>query len=991
MYSKVALNFGKVRPAKDGGRLRSSRSSAKVGLIAALLLAMHVPVRADTPQARCAIMVNQCGAEHGEVVADLFAAALADHAFGIVDRTHIAKVLQEHKLALGFSDATPAKRRLVCDATGADLLVLLDARGKKERRAVEWTVAAMPSGLRLASGVATWDEDHPERTLDALLGSVQRAYRLSRTDDLQLVCVPAFVCTGPMFDHAGRQASFARLTEEILLATPNVAVVALAEVDALKQETQLTARDIVRRVPLTIMGSFETKRTDSGLQTTLQIKLLAAGKTLGERRIANLDDAQIASELSKAVTDLLRKHSSVRVKPSKGGEVAVLIDQALAYMEVGALEDAIPLLKTAVLLDPNNLDTRDKLFWAWYGMATTMTRVREKIHSVERVEMLENTLDEFEEIARRRALTKRDVFKLSQTRGHGHAYGAHKRTAAEFLARYYEYCTRFRAIARKIYEGNYRTEGQDARTEAWRLLIRRFGADCYDSPETVYPEMHALLKKLANQNDKHVEILEILMKAKSPDDYNREVDREFWKACCPPRNKRMAALAEVAAALRDPDKSAIPKRFETALAQATSTLELTAQEVARIREVTKKSLDVSDIYARRQELGKLNIMPRVEHIFGSAKEKVTDWLTNCAALEFVLTTQAIYRVTPELSFIRIYEIENATAVWDSRYLWLATDQVIKVIDPDGNLIAHADSDAKKYLTPISAGKVFIARHDLSDQGAKRAAHEIWTLRTDQGGRLESELLYIADRNSTIGVQQRVTGQTLANRFLREGRLIEGAEGAETYLFFNRASRIMSVDSHEFHSASGARPRYVSYFFLDGAHYWIAGYRKSADSLRSRAIFRAKSPEHDVELVADLGWNRYRGNSALRWRPAARSAVIHDGWLHFIDLDHNCPPQWIAINLQSGDVRALATAIYHIWEKPMARYYGRHRTGYLIDSAHFGLTLLSAGVVYRVELPPADTWIPYDEVVKDLRVPAEDVDLDPWKDWRGAKAGGTPQP
>lgn len=976
---------------------QSSGPGASLWLIGALLLAIQVPALGDGRAPRCAIIVNQGSSEHGadassegahenrdnaksrlgDTVADLLAIRLTENDFITVDRTHLGTVIAERVLAQAFADADPSARRQVGSVAGADLLVLLTTKDKEGKQMVEWTVASMPSGLRLASGASTWNELHADDTLQAILESVRRAQRLSQNEYLQLVCVPAFLCTGPTFDHSGRPETFAKLTEEILLAAPNVAVVALAEVDALKRETQLTAREIVRRVPLTILGSFDTRRVESVLRTTLVIKLLAAGETLGERRLVDVDDAQIAPALSEAITDLLKEHSDVRLQPRSGGEVPVLTDQALAYMEVGALEDAIPLLQTAVLLEPDNLDTRTKLFWAWNGRVSTMVGVKDKVHSVERVEMMENTLDEFLEIARRRPVTSEDVWDLNQTRAMGHEYGANKRTAPEFVDRYYEFCNRFRATVRDIYEGKFRTDGEKARQDALRLLIIQLGRESYDTPEPVHAEMLTLIRDLAKEGHKDAEILQILLIAQPLRERSTGVIKDFWNKCCPPDDARMSALADMARALRGPDHKVDAEAFEAALTHAKSTLDLSDHDVARIRDTARKHLGRAELSAKRAAIGPLAVMPRVTELAGVPDRNVTTWLTNDDGSEFVATTEAVYRVTPQRAFEFLHSIDKADIAWDTRYLWLATDEAIEVVDAQGDLLAREEIPARKFMTPMAAGKMFIARHDRSDEGASRTAHEIWTVHAGQIPALQHELLYVADRNWTIGIRQSSKSPPQRRPSLLHGQLIRVHGGRGDFIFFHEYGETLVVDTQEFQTLRRAWPMRGHYFYADGVHYWICGFNECHEAMRARAVFRADDSEFRARLVVDLGWQRYRGHSSCGWQPAAMSAVVHDGWLHFIDRDPLCPPQWVAVNLQSADVRTLAVDVTQLPFEPVKPRHAPQPGAHLIKSPSFGLLLRCGGTIYRVELPPADTWAAYDILVRDLRVSPEDVVLDPW--------------
>jgi hypothetical protein len=163
------------------------------------------------------------------------------------------------------------------------------------------------------------------------------------------------------------QAAFARLLEVGLMAIPNVAVIEIEEARAIGREMSLGGSSTLDRpTPLLVGGDYTISRGAEGKRDVqLELTCQASG---GQRRTVRPPALPLSAAARFIVNDLPRE-----VLPRSDGAAIPLEEQsrwliarAGVFSQVGAWEQAMPLLEAAVLLSPNDLSLRLKLL-AGYG------------------------------------------------------------------------------------------------------------------------------------------------------------------------------------------------------------------------------------------------------------------------------------------------------------------------------------------------------------------------------------------------------------------------------------------------------------------------------------------------------------------------------------------------------------------------------------------------------------------------------------------------
>ncbi len=947
------------------------RFAFRIVLLPVLLASTAIaeqPVTANAAaKPRCAVLAQQ-GDLTCAALADLLALRLSVAGYPTVDRANLAKTLGEQVLGQAFAQGATAARRQAGQIAGADLLVLLTSREKDKNRVIEWTVAAMPEGLRFAAGGALWNEQDPEPMLASMAASVDRAAALRAAPVLQPVCVPLFVCRDPTFEFSGMQQALAKLTEEFLMQRPGVLVVALNEADALTSEYKLTGKTVEHKAPLFVNGSFTTKRTDDGLRISLDVELRTATATLGERHLPEMDEATLAAAIRKVLETLLTKHADLPAGTSTTQEVDALHKHAIGLIRIGEWEDAVPLLKTAALLSPDELDIHTDLMLTWNGLVASSSSLPKNDH-LHRVELMEHTLDAFEEIVRRRPIQRDDVQALSQFSGYAHLNGGAelKRTQPIALQRYIEFARRFRHLVGRIIKGDFGAPDVSTSDRALDLLAFLFACHLYDDTDRVYDELLTWLRATESPPGREVQIVRLLISGRAYAKSEREAADRFWDACCADSSTRLAALAELVKELfaDDPDKA--EQRFEARLQSTARQLSLSPAIAEQIRETGRAEIDRTKSRAIARVPRAFGPEPRLTRIEGP-REGISRWVCTDDA-EFVFTRKAMYRVTPERTFEHVFDGPYMRAVWDSMYLWVGNPDKVAVFDGEGHLLAQRTEQGDKYLTAAGPGRALIARSDRNEQGGERVAYELWLLRGQTPRAIESELVQIDDDNWTFGIETRNNKDLVALRFRDGGFYVPGeSPDAGTVFFSSLRPVILDLKTRTFSRAENRWPHLAPCFRVNNSYYLFGGYRD--DARRSRAILEVAGPHEDPVLFADLGWVRYNGGSGSRYDGRVASAIEWEGWMHVLGGYSESAPFWLAVNLHTKDVRVLKI------DPPQPYMY----TAELVVSRLFGLIFLGGGA-YQVELPSEDTWQPYEGAVRDLRIPESEIPIDPWSAWR----------
>ncbi len=931
---------------------------------------------ADSPKPRCAVLAQKADATC-DAVADLLAIQLSAAGYQTVDRAHLAQTLGEQALAQAFAEGGTTARRQAGKLAGADLLVLLSSRTKADQedgkpgeagdRLIEWTVAAMPEGLRVASGGALWDENDPGPMLAGMMASVDRASAVRASTGLQPVCVPPFVCRDATFEFSGQQQGLARLAEELLMQMPGMLVVALDEVDALTTESELTGQIAAHKSPLFVSGEFTTARTEDGLRTSINVELRTAAETLGRRHLPDLDESTLTSALNAALGDLLEEHAGVAAAASARSETDALRQHALGLIRIGEWEDALPLLKTAVLLRPDDDELRMDLALTWEGLVSST--YKSSCTEMRRVEIMEHMLDEFEQIFRRRPVQREDIAALHNFLMHGRLrYAA--RNEPGTIARYVTFAKHFRRMTARIQSGGLETTDADTRARAsWvqaDFLISHL-SEGYDTA-TIYREMLICLRGFVaapGQEDLVVWLMAGALTRGKPED---EAAASFWSNCASDSSPRLRFLTALVRELLNDDVDAAARQFEARLLAGANELQIAPAVVKRIRDIGQVQLAQTKAEAARHSLNVPAVTPRFLPIESLPYEGIRDWITTGTDFELVISYSALYRVTSTHTFQRILDRSCGHTAWDSQYLWAAAGGNIILFDETGQIVAEQQAPGGKFLTAAGPGRAFVAIFDRNEQGGERYAYELWTLDRSSKLSLKREVLAAESDNPTYGLSTDFNHYRLDPNNDRGYFVPAQTTDGGSFFFDTCNPSIYDLRTRRFSGMDADWPRGTCCFQVGDAYYLFGSYWNKAR--RCRAIFTANGPCDEPQLLFDMGWVRYdrrdcqsigRVSSALAW----------GDWMHVLAAPGEAAPYWLAMNLKTGQVRVLSV------QAPGRGLWNMR----LVASRYFGLVIVGQGTAQRVELPPESTWLSYKDAMQHLLVPEDEIDFDPWARWR----------
>ena len=967
-----------IRTMKKQSRLQLffRRCYARRAVAIAVVVAQWgsaVRVHAEAGPPRCAVL-NQADDPTAIAVADLFTVRLAAEGYPTVDRNNLNRTLGEQALAQAFSANEPTARRDVGRIAGADLLVFVNCRTKDNKKLIEWSVASMPTGLRVAVGGALWDEHNPDAVLDLLVNSVRRAATLRETQDLQVICVPAFACRDPGFEFSDYQKSLAKLAGELLMQMPGVVVVALDEVDALTTETGLTGDAVLHTAPLFVAGSFTTRRIEQAVSITIDLELRSADRSLGRRDLTDLEEVQIAPQMRQALSELLAQLVDTEPATSSAAEIDALHSYAVGLLRLGEWDDALPLLKTAALLRPDDLDLRADV----YETCVARMRAYARQHRHDRarhVDLMINALDAFQDLIHRRPVTDDDIRTYSPRDGHAHLYGSAddvRKTDPDVVDRFFAYRRRARALLGDIVHGRYGPIDNRTRDLALDTIVRESVSDRREDPDAVYTVLLAWVRELSQSPGEEDHVVNFLMAA---DWYGKEppdVVTRFRTSCRQASNARLAALAsfvsDCLANRAEPDLD----RFSTRLDALTADLHLQPSVVERIRTVGQKQFDKRMAQATTTKRAPEPIAgPKLAPIAGAPNEDARQWFVGPDEHEYLVTDRAFYRVNDQGAFEKLLADPRARVAYDSRYLWVNSYERLVVLEPTGRIVAELISQGSRGVTPLATGKALVAEQHTSDEGGRRYSYEILTVRDEPSPGFDRELLAVEDDNQTIGV---VKHKYQFLPYTSQGARLDGDEGTGPFFFNGHFRVLFDETTREFTHAKGSWPngtfscRYNDSFILIGAF--------GAGNARSRAILTAAGPNEDAELWLDLGWLRHRGDAPIQYVSFVSSTLILGDWLHVTEDKIAGPPAWFAVNLKTKEART----IMHSGPP------GHHGSFKLVVSPRLGLLLLG-DPMSQVQLPPEDQWQPYEESIADLRFPDDQLpkdpmgNSDPWRNWR----------
>jgi tetratricopeptide (TPR) repeat protein len=275
-----------------------------------------------------------------------------------VERTEIDRVLKEQVLATAFGAQGGKNRLALGKLLKAEVLVLVRSVKSNDNEvppSIECIVCETRQGLRLQVAAVPAD-GKDEATAAALEAVVRRGLARHAEKITAIVAVPPLVSDDLGFEHNYLQSAYAKLIEQVLLETPGLVVVELAEAQAIAEELLLAgpATPVERaHLPLYLLGNFRHDGTGDKQTVSLDLRLVR-----GQQELARHEERELAPAEAPA---WLRKHTlaslpQARLTPAKktdsATEAKLLAARGNEFLKIGNANEALALFEASLLLQP---------------------------------------------------------------------------------------------------------------------------------------------------------------------------------------------------------------------------------------------------------------------------------------------------------------------------------------------------------------------------------------------------------------------------------------------------------------------------------------------------------------------------------------------------------------------------------------------------------------------------------------------------------------
>jgi hypothetical protein len=273
-----------------------------------------------------------------------------------VERTEIARVLQEQELQAAFSPEGAGRRSALGQLLKADVLILL--RSVKQDDAhpeqIECVICETKQGLRLFKTVFASAADQ-ERSVELLQQGVESALAKHRQKIQAIVAVPPFLSDDLDFKNNYLQDAYAKLVEQTLLERPSIVLVELSEAQAIAREIALTKPGTKlerRKLPFYVIGRYRQDGTDKEKTLRISLRLMQSETQLTLKGVKDLPSADVASWLLKKTKEIepLIDDSAPAADVAPGAEARQLAARAKHFQKVGNWHEALALYEASLLL-----------------------------------------------------------------------------------------------------------------------------------------------------------------------------------------------------------------------------------------------------------------------------------------------------------------------------------------------------------------------------------------------------------------------------------------------------------------------------------------------------------------------------------------------------------------------------------------------------------------------------------------------------------------
>jgi hypothetical protein len=325
-------------------------------------LAANVAAAIDLPLRRWAVLVSKDLRQTG--LDDLLTVELSKAKdIELVERAEHAAITRELELEAMLGSGEVSDRLKLGRLLKADALLMISRQVRDKKPVICVVIAECDYGTRLCLEYREDITDRGNELVRDIVGIVQATRRRFAGGIRQIVGVTHFVSKNLTHDFDYYQAGFAHLLESALIAPPGVAVIETEEARAISEELQAMGDQARGRVvPVMVQGEFETVSTDTPgeVKIILVVHVSRGGQAAEEVRRDGLSSRQVVEFLTR---ELPRKIAHVAESPSavslpEAEQATLLKAQASQFSKLGFWTDAIGLREAALLLTPDDIQTR---------------------------------------------------------------------------------------------------------------------------------------------------------------------------------------------------------------------------------------------------------------------------------------------------------------------------------------------------------------------------------------------------------------------------------------------------------------------------------------------------------------------------------------------------------------------------------------------------------------------------------------------------------
>jgi WD40 repeat protein/tetratricopeptide (TPR) repeat protein len=301
----------------------------------------------------------------------------------LVEREQIDAALKE--LAFGEAlDAEGVSARLKLGRLlAADALVFLRERIAKAEQnvppderalpdtAVELTVVRADQGIRVRRWQTFWTPSEAARVNQELVAQIETARPILDREDFRLFAVPPFESRDINRRYEELRTGYARLVEQTLMAQDGIAVVELAEAEAVARELAVAGNSLKRNLPYYVLGSYKTSGSPD-VSIALAMELRRGAASLQKLECPPVGVNAAGAALRGSMDKLLKGIGDQPVAPpDMAAEVRLLLERAKTFGRVGEWDQAMPLYTAVLILAPDNFDAHRGLLEGFWWLTAT--------------------------------------------------------------------------------------------------------------------------------------------------------------------------------------------------------------------------------------------------------------------------------------------------------------------------------------------------------------------------------------------------------------------------------------------------------------------------------------------------------------------------------------------------------------------------------------------------------------------------------------------